>query len=64
MNQVYIFAKRLWNSSKRVIGVGGDHALTWSLLRAARDFSGGPVALVHLDSHLDTGDEYHGNKLR
>jgi len=64
MNQVYLFAKRLWNSSKRVIGLGGDHALSWCLLRAARDFNNGePVALVHLDSHLDTGDEYHGNKL-
>ena len=57
MNQVYLFAKRLWNSSKRVIGIGGDHALTWCLLRAARDFNNGePVALVHLDSHLDTGE--------
>ena len=65
MNQVYLYAKRLWNSSKTVIGIGGDHALTWCLLRAARDFNNGqPVALVHLDSHLDTGDEYHGNKLR
>ena len=65
MNQVYLFAKRLWNSSKTVIGIGGDHALTWCLLRAARDFNNGdPVALVHLDSHLDTGEEYHGNKLR
>jgi len=64
MNQVYLFAKRLWNSSGKVIGIGGDHALTWCLLRAARDFNNGePVALVHLDSHLDTGDEYHGNKL-
>eukprot|EP00092_Neocalanus_flemingeri_P064070 GFUD01077644.1.p1 GENE.GFUD01077644.1~~GFUD01077644.1.p1 ORF type:complete len:493 (+),score=124.32 GFUD01077644.1:42-1520(+) len=64
MNQVYLYAKRVWNSSKTVIGIGGDHALTWCLLRAARDFNDGqPVALVHLDAHLDTGDEYHGNKL-
>jgi len=63
MNQIYLYTKRLWNKSKTVIGIGGDHALTWCLLRAARDFNGGPVALVHLDSHLDTGDTYHGNKL-
>ena len=47
-----------------MIGIGGDHCLSWSYLRAARDKVGGPVALVHLDAHLDTGDEYHGNKLR
>jgi len=63
MNQVYLHAKRLFNSSKRVIGIGGDHCLTWSYLRAARDFNEGPVALIHLDSHLDTGDTYHGDKL-
>lgn len=63
MNQVYLHAKRLFNTSKRVIGIGGDHCLSWSYLRAARDFNEGPVALIHLDSHLDTGDEYHGNKL-
>lgn len=63
MNQVYLHAKRLFNTSKRVIGIGGDHCLSWSYLRAARDFNDGPVALIHLDSHLDTGDEYHGNKL-
>jgi len=63
MNQVYLYAKRLWNTSRRVIGIGGDHTLSWCLLRAARDYAEGPVALIHLDSHLDTGDEYHGNKL-
>jgi len=63
MQQVYLFAKRLWNTSRRVIGIGGDHTLSWCLLRAARDYAEGPVALIHLDSHLDTGDEYHGNKL-
>jgi len=63
MQQVYLHAKRLFNTSKRVIGIGGDHCLSWAYLRAARDFVGGPVALIHLDSHLDTGEEYHGNKL-
>ena len=65
MNQVYLYAKKLWNSSRIVIGIGGDHSLTWCLLRAARDFNNGqPVAIVHLDSHMDTCDEYHGNQLR
>ena len=48
-----------------MIGIGGDHLLSWCVLRAARDFNNGePVALIHLDSHLDTGDEYMGNKMR
>merc|ERR1719348_1883042 len=64
MNQVSLYATRLWQTSKRVIGIGGDHMLSWCILRAARDFNNGePVALIHLDAHLDTGDEYMGNKM-
>ena len=63
MNQIYLYAKKLWNTSSRVIGVGGDHSLSWCILRAARDFTGGPVALVNLDAHFDTVDEYQGGRL-
>ena len=63
MNQTYLFAKKLWNTSERVIGVGGDHSLSWCMLRAARDHVGGPVALINLDAHYDTVDVYCGNRL-
>ena len=63
MNQTYLYAKKLWNSSSRVIGIGGDHSLSWCMLRAARDVTGGPVALVNLDAHFDTVDEYQGGRL-
>ena len=63
MNQTYLYAKKLWNSSSRVIGIGGDHSLSWCILRAARDVTGGPVALVNLDAHFDTVDEYQGGRL-
>ena len=33
MNQTYLYAKRLWNTSQRVVGIGGDHSLSWCLLR-------------------------------
>ena len=64
VNQIYVYAKVLWNTSSRVIGIGGDHTLSWSLLAAARDKNAGrPVPMIHLDAHLDTGDEYLGSKL-
>ena len=63
VNQIYLYAKVLWNTSTRLIGLGGDHTLSWSLLAAARDLTNGPVAVIHLDAHLDTGDEYLGSKL-
>ena len=42
--------------------LGGDHTLTWPILRAMRD-SFGPVALVHVDAHADTNDEMFGEKV-
>ena len=64
MNQTYLYAKKLWNTSSRVIGIGGDHSLSWCILRAARDVTGQPVALINLDASFDTVDEYHhGGKL-
>jgi len=43
------------------LGLGGDHTITLAELRAhAR--TRGPLALVQLDSHADTWDEYFGMK--
>jgi agmatinase len=41
--------------------LGGDHAITLAELRALAERHG-PLALVHLDSHGDTWDEYFGQR--
>ncbi|MFN8162085.1 MAG: agmatinase [Solirubrobacterales bacterium] len=38
-----------------VLGLGGDHAISYPLIRAAST-EHGPLSLVHLDSHTDTWD--------
>jgi agmatinase len=43
------------------IALGGDHSIALGELRAAAK-KYGPVALVHFDSHLDTWDDYWGQK--
>lgn len=43
------------------IAMGGDHSITLAELRAVVK-KYGPVALVHFDSHLDTWDQYWGQK--
>jgi len=64
VGQIYVYAKVLWNTSKKVVAIGGDHTLSWSFLAAARDKNEGkPVPIIHFDAHLDTGDEYLGSKL-
>ena len=42
------------------LAVGGDHSISLPILRAiAKD---GPVGMVHIDAHCDTGDDYLGSK--
>lgn len=42
------------------LSVGGDHSVSLPILRAlaARQ----PVALIHIDAHCDTGDDYLGSR--
>ncbi len=39
--------------------LGGDHTLTWPILRAVAE-KHGPVALIHVDAHSDTNEEMFG----
>jgi len=43
----------------QLVTIGGDHTITLPLLRAAAR-EHGPLALVHVDAHLDTWDTYFG----
>jgi agmatinase len=43
------------------LGLGGDHTITLAELRAHAKRHG-PLALVQLDAHADTWDEYYGMK--
>jgi agmatinase len=45
--------------SSAVIALGGDHTVALAMLRAVRQRHG-PVAVVHLDAHLDTWSTYFG----
>lgn len=42
--------------------LGGDHTLTWPILRAMKK-KHGPVALIHVDAHSDTNDMMFGEKV-
>ena len=41
--------------------LGGDHTLSWPILRAMRE-KHGPVALIHVDAHSDTNEHMFGEK--
>jgi guanidinopropionase len=42
------------------LSVGGDHSVSLPILRALA--AGGPIGMVHIDAHCDTGDDYMGSR--
>lgn len=46
-------------TSGRVVALGGDHTIALPILRVLHRRHG-PIAVVHLDAHLDTWDTYFG----
>lgn len=42
--------------------LGGDHTLTWPILRAIKA-KHGPVALIHVDAHADVSEAMFGEKI-
>ncbi len=45
---------------QHMVWLGGDHAMTLSLLRAARELHGRPLAVLHFDAHCDTWEDHFG----
>ena len=52
-------AEATYEHADRLVALGGDHTVALPLLRAAHRRHG-PLAVVHLDAHLDTWDTYFG----
>jgi guanidinopropionase len=42
------------------LAVGGDHSISLPILRAIA--ADGPVGMIHIDAHCDTGDDYMGSR--
>jgi agmatinase len=59
VGQIQTAATELLDEVGAIISLGGDHTISFPLLRAM-NHQFGPVALVHFDAHLDTWDTYFG----
>ncbi|MCF3942923.1 agmatinase family protein [Oceanobacillus alkalisoli] len=62
MSRITNFTSKLWETGKFPIGFGGDHGITYPIIRALAE-QGKKVGIIHLDAHYDNlpshnGDEY------
>ena len=54
--------ERLIESGKRPVSLGGDHSITYPIVKAvARKYA--ELTIFHFDAHPDLYDEFEGNKL-
>jgi guanidinobutyrase len=52
----------IYRNGCKTIAVGGDHGITYPILRAVARHHG-PLAIVHIDAHTDTHDTQFAHKL-
>jgi agmatinase len=52
----------LWEKGKKVLVFGGEHLITYPILKAAKPHFR-EIQIVHFDAHCDLRDEYEGQKL-
>ena len=60
LDEIHAFFANVHAAGTVPLSVGGDHSVTLPVLRAlAKE---GPVGMVHIDAHCDTGDDYLGSR--
>lgn len=62
IEQIYKSIKDNFNNFNNLVFLGGDHTISYPILHSLYD-KYGKVALIHLDSHLDTWDSYFDEKI-
>lgn len=61
LSEIEAFYRQVVATGVTPVTVGGDHSIAWPILRAVA--AGGPVGMVHIDAHGDTGDDYMGSRI-
>jgi guanidinopropionase len=59
MAKITAFHSRIRDAGAIPLTAGGDHLITFPILRALAKAA--PVGLIHFDAHSDTNDRYFGN---
>ena len=62
LQSLYDAAKDLLNEGKLPIMLGGEHSLTYAMVKACAEFAGEDFGVLVLDAHFDLREEYRGLK--
>ncbi|WP_368503139.1 agmatinase family protein [Alkalihalophilus sp. As8PL] len=62
MNRIESFAGKMWESGKFPLALGGDHGITYPIVKALTERTEGKVGILHLDAHYDNMPHQDGDK--
>ena len=62
-NSIYQHAKTILSSNATMLTLGGDHYITYPLLKAHAEKFGAPLSIIHFDAHCDTWADDEPNSL-
>ncbi|OMP66454.1 agmatinase family protein [Domibacillus epiphyticus] len=60
MERIVQFTDPLWKSGKFLIGLGGDHGITFPIVKSLTN-QGKKVGIIHLDAHYDNLPSHEGD---
>ena len=62
-SSIYEHAKTILASNAKMLTLGGDHYITYPLLKAHAEKFGAPLSIIHFDAHCDTWADDEPNSL-
>ena len=62
-SSIYEHAKTILESNAKMLTLGGDHYITYPLLKAHAEKFGAPLSIIHFDAHCDTWADDEPNSL-
>ncbi|MDC3412150.1 agmatinase family protein [Aquibacillus sp. 3ASR75-11] len=61
MRRIENFSKKVWKTGKFPVAFGGDHGVTYPIVKALSEEVDGKVGIIHLDAHYDNHPDYEGD---
>ncbi|PTL37676.1 agmatinase family protein [Alkalicoccus saliphilus] len=61
MEKINAFASPIWESGAFPIAFGGDHGITYPIVKSLTETTGKKVGIIHLDAHYDNNDDSGGD---
>lgn len=62
MDRIEDFASDVWNTGKFPVAFGGDHGITFPIVKALGRKIDGKVGILHLDAHFDNKPSHNGDE--